>query len=500
MKRILAVAVVAVGALQAGPNLADFAMNADHQGLRSLIEQKADVNAAQADGMTALHWAVRLDDLETAKLLIHAGANVQAATRFGVTPLLLATGNVDVPMMRLLLGAKADSNFAGPNGETALMMAARLGDAAALQALLDSGANVNAKDTAAETTALMVAVRENHPEIVKLLIAHGAEVNAATRVGEKPPMRAPNAGGGSHGAGINRGGVPERGQQDPTPGGLTALLYAARDGRLEIAKMLVAAGANVNQAEANQITPLQMAIENDHVEVAKFLMDSKAEINSADYWGRTPLWLAVEMRNLDVNKTADNGVDRASVLTLIAALLDRGANVNARTTEYPPIRRFIMPLNDISWVDITGQTPFFRAALSGDVTTMKMLLDKGADPKIATQEGTTALMAAAGINWAGGQTYTESPASLLEAVKLCYEKGIDVNAANSMGLTAVFGAANRGSNDILEFLYEHGAKLDIKDKQNRTLMNWAEGVFLATNPPQPKPETMALLKKLQGDK
>lgn len=494
----LAVGVLSALSLQGAPNLADYAMNADRQGLRTLLSQKADVNAAQADGMTALHWAVRQDDLETAKLLIHSGANVQVPTRLGLTPLAIACANANLAMIKLLLASGAKPNFAGPNGETALMTAVNLGNIEPIQALLDGGADVNEKDKVAESTALMVAIREDHPEAVKLLIAHGADVNARTRIGAKPAPRPPNAGGGSHGAGIIRGGVPERGQQDPTPGGMSPLLYAARDGRIEIARMLVAAGADVNLAEANKINPLQMAIANDHVELAKFLLDHDADINAADYWGRTPLWLAVEMRNLDTDKSGENGVDRASVLTLIEALLNRGANVNARTTEYPPIRRWIMTLNDLSWVDITGQTPFFRAALSGDVTVMRMLLDHGADPKIATFAGATTLMAAAGINWVEGQTYTESKESLLDAVKLCVERGVDVNAANSMGLTSVFGAANRGSNDILEFLVQKGARLDVKDKEGRTPLVWAQGVFLATNPPREKPATVALIHKMTG--
>ncbi len=487
--------LIACAAWIQAANLPDAAMNADHQTLRALIDQKADINAAQPDGMTALHWAVRLDDLETAKLLLKAGANVQAVNRFGLTPLSLAASNANAAMIRLLFSAKADPNFAGPGGETALMTAASLGNVEPLKALLEGGANVNIKDTAAQSTALMIAIREHHPEAAKLLIEHHADVNARTRTGDTPARTPPGAGGGSHGAGIVRGGVPDRGAQAPTPGAMSPLLYAARDGRLDIVQMLVAAGADVNQVEANKINPLQMAIENDHVDVAKFLLDQHADINAADFWGRTPLWLAVEMRNLDVDKSGENGVDRPSLLSFTQTLLDRGANVNARTTDYPPIRRWIMPLNDLSWVDITGQTPFFRAALSGDVTTMRLLLSKGADPKIGTLQGTTTLMAAAGINWVGGQTYSDS---FLDAVKLCVEQGVDVNAANSMGLTAVFGAANRGSNDIIEFLVQHGARLDVKDKEGRTPLTWAEGVFLATNPPLPKPESMALIHKLTG--
>jgi ankyrin repeat protein len=177
-------------------------------------------------------------------------------------------------------------------------------------------------------------------------------------------------------------------------------------------------------------------------------------------------------------------------------LLDRGAYVNARTKEAPPTRRFVTPLGDLSWVDFTGQTAFLRAALAGDITVMRLLLEKGADPNIATFAGTTALMAAAGVNWMTGQTFTESKEALMEAVQLCLEKGADVNAKNSMGVTAVIGAANRGSDDILEFLVKKGARLDIKDKEGRTPLVWAEGVFLATNAPEAKPSTIALIKRL----
>jgi uncharacterized protein len=171
-----------------------------------------------------------------------------------------------------------------------------------------------------------------------------------------------------------------------------------------------------------------------------------------------------------------------------------------RVKEVPPIRRaFLRVTGSLSWVDFTGQTPFLTAALAGDVSVMRLLLDKGADPKIPTFEGTTALMAAAGVNWVFDQTYDEGQSALLEAVKLCYDLGLDVNAVNSMGLTAVHGAANRGSDDIIRFLAEKGAKLDVKDKEGRTPMTWAEGVFLATHPAKPKPSSIALLKSLMGN-
>jgi uncharacterized protein len=240
-------------------------------------------------------------------------------------------------------------------------------------------------------------------------------------------------------------------------------------------------------------------VTNNQPETAGLLIQNGAGINTVDLWGRTPLWAAVEMRYIEHSRSGEHNVDREKLLQLIRTLLDHGANVNARTAEVPPTRRFLMGLGDLSWVDFTGQTPFLRAALSGDVTLMKLLLEKGADPNIPTFAGTAALMAAAGINWVVNQTFTEDLPTQLEAVKLCLEKGADVNAANSMGLTAVFGAANRGADEILAYLVQRGARLDMKDKEGRTPMVWAEGVFLATNAPQAKPSTMALIQKLMKD-
>jgi ankyrin repeat protein len=282
---------------------------------------------------------------------------------------------------------------------------------------------------------------------------------------------------------------------------MTPLLYAARDGRVAEARQLVAAGADIELAEANGIRPLLMALLNDQLDIARLLLEHGANPNADDFWGRTPLFAAVEYRNLDMNNRdqdspTTNYVDREPLLAMIEELIAHGANVNAQTREVPPSRRWLYSLGDVSWVDFTGQTPFLRAALSGDVAAMRLLLEHGADPNLPTQAGTTPLMAAAGVNWVVAQTYTESNSSLLEAIDICFEHGADVNATNSMGLTALLGAANRGSNEIIEKLVERGARLDVKDKEGRDALRWAEGVFLAAVGAERKPTTIALLEEL----
>ena len=495
-------ALVSSVAAQSDTRLAEAAMKRDAVALRRLVEQKADVNAPGRDGTPPLHWLVRVDDLESAGLLIRSGADATRANRYGVTPIFLACANGNVGMMRLLLDAGADANTPDPAGETPLMSAARVGNADAVSLLLERGAVLDATDPEFQQTALMVAVRENHPAVVKLLIDRKADVNARTRTGRTPAWVLPNSVPGfGHGIGIVRGGLPERGSRYLIPGGMTPLLYAARDGRLESARLLVAAGADVNQTDPNGVTPLLMAITNNHVDVARFAIERGAAINVVDWYGRTPLWAAVEARNMDVdNGTFENGVDREPLLALIKGLLAGGADPNARTTETPPIRRqMLRSTGSLSWVDFTGQTPFLTASLSADLTVMQLLLDWGADPYIPTLGGTTPLMAAAGINWVVDQTFDEGPNARLDAVKYCHGLGMDVNAVNSMGLTAVHGAANRGSDDIIQFLVGKGAKLDVKDKEGRTPLTWAEGVFLATHPAQAKPTSVALIKQLMGN-
>jgi ankyrin repeat protein len=487
---------------QGDSRLVDAAMKRDRDAVRTLLDQKADVDAVGADGSSALLWLVRVDDLELARRVVRAGASPTRPNSYGVTPLFLACSNGNAQMIRLLLDAGADPNGPDPTGETPLMTAARIGNPDAVKVLLDYGAIVDARDPEFQQTALMMAVRENHAPVVQILVEDWhADVNARTRIGKTPQWVLPNSVPGfGHGIGIVRGGLPDRGSRYLTPGGLTPLLYAARDGRLESAEILIKAGATLEQTDANGITPLLMAVANNHIDVARFLIDKGAQVNVSDWYGRTPLWTAVETRNMDLdNATFENGVDREPVLDLIKTLLARDADPNPRLRETPPIRRQMLRITgSLSWVDFTGQTPFLTASLAGDLTVMRLLLEYGADPYLPTFGGTTALMAAAGINWVVDQTYDEGPQALLEAVTLCWELGMDVNAVNSMGLTAVHGAANRGSDDIIRFLVEKGARLDLKDNEDRTPLTWAEGVFLATHPAKPKPSSIALIKTLMG--
>jgi ankyrin repeat protein len=492
-----------VAAPLGAPPLITAAEGGDRIAVSKLLDQGAAVDTRAVDGTTALHWAARADRLDTVLLLLESGADPRAADRYGVTPLYLAAENGSTAVIAALLDAGAEVDGVAPIGETALMTAARTGVVAAVALLLDRGAAVDARDREFEQTALMLAVREAHPEVVALLLERGADVDARTRVGTTPKFVPPckGTGCGSEGVGINRGGLPDRGRRAAVLGGMTSLLYAARDGRTAEAELLLAAGADLELAEANGMRPLLMARLNDQVAVADLLLAHGADVNADDFWGRTPLFAAVDYRNLDMNNRDEdapttNYVDRAPLLAMMTKLIEHGADVNARTREVPPSRRWLYSLGDVSWVDFTGQTPFLRAALSGDVTAMRLLLQHGADANLATQAGTTPLMAASGVNWVVAQTYTESPQSQLQAISLCLEHGADVNAVNSMGLTAVLGAANRGANDIIRLLAQNGARLDVVDKEGRSALRWAEGVFLAAVGAERKPATIALLEEL----
>jgi len=449
-------------------------------------------DTAGLDGSTPLHQAVRQNDLKTVEALIKKGADVKAATRYGVTSIGLAALNGNATILRRLLDAGADPNTATPGGETALMTAARTGNAEAVTLLLDRRANVNAKDPVRAQTALMWAVTENHLDIVKLLVARGADVRAQTTVnaprGEYVAARA----GGASGTGIIRQrALPTK------DGGMSPLLFAVRDGNVAMTRLLLELGADINQASGNHTSPLLIALLNGQVALATELLERGADANLTDDYHRGALYAAIELRNFNHDKYPFLYSDGRDPLEVIKALLAKGANPNQRTDTTPVhgLMQF-----DGSWVNFDGQTPFIRAALSGDIQVMRLLLQHGADPNLATNQGSTALMAAAGINWIPAQTFTRSEADYVEAVKLCLERGADVNATNSLKLAAIHGAANRGWVPIIQILADHGATLDQADVGGRTPMVFAEGIFLAIRPPVAKPDAIALLKKLMAER
>jgi uncharacterized protein len=486
------------------PSLPEAAMQQDAGLLKQLLAQGANPNVTGQFDTPALHWLIRVNDQENTRLLLSAGADVNQTNRYGVTAIGLAVSNGDPDMVHLLLAAGADPNTLEHNGQSVLMTAADVGVFESVKLLAEKGADINSRDKSFGQTPLMFAARAGHPVIVDYLLNKGTDPDAATIIGETPQWVGPNSQRGfGFGIGIIRGGTPaDRGRREPIPGGMTPLLYAARQGHTDIAKLLLEAGADIHKTEANAISPLLMAIETNSMDMAHFLIEKGADVNSRDWYGRTPLWEATNVRNLYIHndKFVNYINNRDGIFTLIQTLIEEGADLNARTKESPPIRYDLLSITGtLEWVDFTGQTAFLRAARAGDMELMNLLLENGADPYIETFTGTNALMAAAGINWVVAQTWTESPEQLLSAVQLCLDLGMDVNHTNSMGLAAIHGAANRGSNDILQLLVDHGARLDVADNEDRSPLAWARGVFLATHPSEEKPESMALIASLLAE-
>jgi uncharacterized protein len=487
-------------AIAVDQGLAELARQRDMYAVEKLLADGSDPNVMGDFSTPALHWVIHYGELDITKRMLEAGADPNLRNPIsGITPLSLALAGVDPALVALLLEAGADPNAKLADGDTPLMQAARAGMPDFVKLLVTHGAEPDARHEEYGYSPLMLAANTGDTETVRFLLAKGANPDAATyRIGEENWIKPNGQPGFGNGVGIIRGGTPaDRGRRDPLQGGMTALLYAARHNHVETASALLEAGANIQQADANEIFPLLMAISNNNVEVAKLLLEREAPVNGADFYGRTPLWEAVNVRNLYLDsETQTNGVDREAMLGVIRILLDKGADVNARTKETPPFRNFLLGVGSLEWVDFTGQTPFLTAALSADLTVMKLLLEYGADPFINTYQGTSPLMAAAGINWVYYQTYTEGPERLLETVKFCHELGMDVNQVNSMGLSALHGAANRNDTGIIEFLVEKGARLDALDKEGRSPLDWARGVFLATHPPEPRPAAMQLISTL----
>ena len=422
------------------PPLIDAARNSDKTALRAELAVKGDVNAAEPDGTTALHWASYRDDLESADLLLRAGANVNAATDLGVTPLWTASLNGSVPMVRRLLESGAHPNAPLLSGETPLMVAARAGNADIVSRLLAKDANPNARATRGQT-ALMWAVAQKHAGVVKVLLAGGADVHIRSDVWSQMMAVPPH-------------GYPAYNREIPH-GADTALLFAARVGDLPSAKLLVAAGANVNDADAWGISAITLAAHSGFGELVEFLLDKGADPNAAAS-GFTALHEAILRRD---EKTA-------------MALLAHGADPNTPLRTWTPTRRASRDL----YFDpvLVGATPFWLAARFSQPALMRLLATRGADPLIVHQsesvagkgfqlrkEVTTALMAAVGMG--GGTAWVQPPNRereplALEAVKLAVELGVDVNTATNDGRTALAAAKALGYTSVVTFLIEKGAR------------------------------------------
>jgi uncharacterized protein len=534
-----------------GGGVVDAAMSGNRDAVRSLLKEGADVNTAQADGMTALHWAAQKGDVELAKVLLYASANIRATTRIGgYTPLLIASRNGDAAMIKTLLDGGADPNNATTNGTTALMLAAAAGKPDAVTALLDKGANVNAKENVKGETALTFAAAYGRADVVKVLTAHKADVSATTKAQDLAAFakeeqerlaelfaqqgrggRAGEPGAGGRGRGPQGPQIPGVTRQYNYTelvgywGGMSALHLAARQGHTDVVDALLDAGADVNQrATGDQTTPLLIAIINGHFDLAKQLLDKGADPNLAQATnGVTPLYAALGCQWSDKALYPQPRAfeqQKTSYLDLMQALLDKGADPNARLTRKVWYSQYDF---DQSGVDETGATPFFRAAYAADVDGMKLLVKYGADPNVRTMRtpgrvrtgdvvrevqdvsplppvppggpGLTPLLAASGAGYGEGfaaNHHHHAPAGMLPAVKyLIEELHADVNAKDHDGNTAVHNAAARGDNEMITYLVSKGADVLQVNREGKTTVDMANGPVQRISP---FPDTIKLLE------
>ena len=427
----------------------------------SLLQRKADPNAAEVDGTTALHWAVRNGDATLVDRLLRAGAKPTAANRYGVTPLPLACEQGDPAIVERLLKAGVSANLTGPLGETALHTCARAGHVAAAKVLVTRGASLNAGDSWRGQTPIMWAAAQGHGEMVSMLAEAGADVNARSGIIAWERQR-----------------TSEPRDKWLPPGGFTPLLFAAREGRVDAAKALIAAGADVSVVDPDRQSALVIALINGHFDVANLLIDNGADVNTPDKVGRTALWAAVDYNTPpQSNRPAPNPFDEETTsLDVIRNLLAHGARVDAPLTAQTPYRTKLDRGAD--GVLGAGTTPLLRAAKAGDTPVVKLLLEKGANPKAVTRNGVNALMMAANVaareEDRTGRSKTQKDA--IETITLLLAAGVDINATDTQGRTAMHGSALWGFTDVVRFLHKNGAKLDVEDKRRYTPLEAALGM------------------------
>ncbi|HEY6454867.1 MAG TPA: ankyrin repeat domain-containing protein [Steroidobacteraceae bacterium] len=525
-------------------DVADAVMQRDAARLKSLLKAHSDVNAPQPDGSTALHWAAYEGDAHLAAVLLAAGAHPNAVTDTRMTPLLLACEAGKPDLVEELLRGGADPNQTLSGGETPLMMAARTGSVPVLKLLLERGASLDAREIKRGTNALMWAAANGNPEAVRFLLSKGADFSV--RSGTTDPGRRPYlaqtgrerisefAGGyGLAGLVVKQATDTQKDKElvaeeiatakkvlaehplpKPAPpsrirwGGLTPLMFATRQGDMATAKILVEAGADVNETSSFGWTALLVATQNKYYKLGEYLLQHGAKPNIANGGGWTPLYIATDNRNIE---GGDYPVRKPDMdhLDFIKLLLTAGADPNMRMHSSTETRTVFTN----QWLVENGATPFLRAAQSGDLVLMKLLLEHGADPTIATDYNVTPLMVASGIGWVEGVTYEWSPQETLETVKFLLDHGANVNAQDTEDLrTALMGAAHKGRNDVVQLLVQHGADLSLHDIGSRDTVHalagvswqaidYADGlVRVGVQSSIPHPETAALLRKMMKER
>jgi uncharacterized protein len=437
------IAVVSSVSLAASSDLRliEVVKNNDVHAVSHRLKEHADVNEREGDGSTALAWAAYRDNLAIADLLIRAGANASAANEEGATPLHLACMNRSAAMVDRLLAAGANANARLLNGETVLMTCSRTGEPETIKALLAHGAKVNEKETAHDQTALMWAAAERHPEVVRMLLAAGADFRARSLVYTSTVVDEQTQRAGR-----------EKLNYEIKRGGMTALMFAARNGGLESAKLLLAAGADVNDTLPDGMSALVLAAHSGNGDVGILLLDKGADPNAAGI-GYNALHAAV-LRD-DVS--------------LVKALLARGADPNSKLVKGTPIRRSNSDYNLPKTV--VGATPYLLAAKFAEPDIMEALAAGGADVKATLPDGATALMLATGLGSTRSRRVNrlvEPESAIAEAVTTALRLGADVNAVDSSGNTALHVAAQSSNDALVQLLADHGANLNLKNKRGQT--------------------------------
>lgn len=458
----------------------------DHATAKRLLDGRNSSNSSEADGTTALHYAVQNNDAELVAALLNKGADANARNRYGITAIYLAAQNGKAGMLAQLLKAGANPNELAREGETVLMTAARTGDNDSVETLLTAGASVDARETWHGQTALMWAMAQHHANLIGVLVKHGANINAVSNV---EPWE--------------RQVTTEPREKWLPPGGMSPLLFAAREGCLACIDPLLKAGALIDAATPKGITSLLIAIINGHYDVAYRLIEAGANVNLSDDTNRSPLYAAVDFNIMpESNRPAPEVLgDQHTAFELIAALLAKGADVNVRLNQQAPYRLKLDRGTDTML--IAGTTPFLRAAKSADIPAMKFLLQHGADAKLGTSNDVNPLMTAANVETKESDTTGryKTQEQIIEAIAICLQQGLDINAVSKQGRTAIFGAATFGFDKVVQYLHDKGATVNYKDSKGLSPLDAAMGKaggfgFVGDDGVYWK-DTVALLQRIQ---